>query len=80
MLIEVLALLVSTAIRASIKNIERHQTAKRIDGIGRELREMANYAEERAERAQRREREYEREREENPLLAHAREISLERSR
>ena len=82
MLIEVLALLVSTAIRASIKNIEKHQTAKRIDGISQELKDMANYAENRA--LQRREQAYEREREreerENPLLRHAREISLERSR
>ena len=80
MLIEVLALLVSTAIRASIKNIEKHQTAKRIDGISQELKDMANYAENRA--LQRREQAYEREEREreNPLLAHAREISAEMSR
>ena len=83
MLIEVLALLVSTAIRASIKNIEKHQTARRIENLSTELQKMANYAEERAQK--KREQEYkrereEREREENPLLSRALELSQERSR
>lgn len=82
MLLQVLALLISAAIKASLKNIEEHQTAKRLESLSVELREMANYAENKA--LQRREQAYEREREreerENPLLRHAREISLERSR
>ena len=82
-LLEVLALLVMAALRAGLKGVEKHQTAKRIDGIGRELRDMAHYAEERAqkkrEQAYELEREYERERE-NPLLSHARELSLSMER
>ena len=46
MLLQVLALLISAAIKASLKNIEEHQTAKRLESLSVELREMANYAEE----------------------------------
>ena len=82
MLIEVLALLISAAIKASIHGIEKHQTAKRINTLSEELESMANYAE---NKALQREQEYKREREEreereNPLLTHAREMSSERSR
>lgn len=83
MLLEILSLLVVAAIKASLKNIEEHQTAKRLESLSVELREMANYAE---NKALQREQEYKREREErerekeNPLLRHAQEISLERPR
>lgn len=82
-LLEVLALLVMAALRAGLRGVEKHQTAKRINTLSEELESMANYAEERAQK--KREQEYkrereEREREENPLLSHARELSLERSR
>ena len=82
MLLQVLAL----AIKASLKNIEEHQTAKRLESLSVELREMANYAEERVqkkrEQAYRHEERAGREREEreNPILAHALELSQERSR
>lgn len=78
MILEVLMLLIGAAVKSSLRNLEKHQTARRIENLSTELQKMANYAEERAERAQRRERE--REREGNPLLRHARELSLERPR
>ena len=80
-LLEILALLVGAAIKASIKGIEEHQTARRIEGLSQELKDMANYAE---NKALQREQEYKREREErereNPLLSRALELSQERSR
>ena len=79
MILEVLMLLIGAAVKSSLRNLEKYRTAQRIEDLSTELQKMANYAEERAERAQRREREYERERE-NPLLAHAREMSTEISR
>ena len=86
MLIEVLALLISAAIKAGFRGIEEHRTRKQIDGISRELEDMAHYAEERVqkkrEQAYRHEERAGREREEreNPILSHAREISAEMSR
>ena len=85
-LLEVLALLVGAAIKAGFRGIEEHRTRKQIDGISRELEDMAHYAEERVqkkrEQAYRHEERAGREREEreNPILSHAREISAEMSR
>ena len=83
MLIQVLGLLVGAAVRAVLQGIEEHQAIRRIDNLSQELQEMRDYAEQKAmqrlHRLEHQEREYERERE-NPLLAHALEVSIERPR
>ena len=83
MLLQVLALLISAAVKVVIQGIEEHQAERRIYSLSRELMEMRDYAEKKAmqrlHRLERQERERMTERD-SLLLAHARERSLERSR
>lgn len=83
MLLQVLALLISAAVKAILRDIEERHTTRQIDNLSQELRAMMDYAEKKAMRRlhtlERQERQREPERE-NPLLEHAWEMSMERSR
>ena len=83
MLLQVLALLVSAAVKAVIRGIEERQTIRRVDSLSYELMEMRDYAEQKALHLlhilELQERQCEPERG-NPLIRHAQEIGLERSR
>lgn len=83
MLLQVLGLLVAVAVKAVIRGIEERHTERQIDSLSQELREMMDYAENKAmrrlHRLERQERQLVPERE-NPLLQHAQEIGLERSK
>lgn len=81
MLLEVLALLIGVAVRAGLRSIEKHQTAKQMEGLSEELRAMANYAESKArQRIERDAMRHEQKPCKNLLLEHAWEMSMERSR
>lgn len=81
MLLQVLGLLVATAVKAILRDMEERHTTRKLDSLSQELKEMAAYAEKNALKRsyilERIEREHERG---NPLLQHAQEIGLERSR
>lgn len=83
MLLQVLALLVSAAVKAVIRGIEEHQAIRRMDNLSSELMAMRDYAEQKAiqrlHQLERQEREREPKRG-NLLIRHAQEMSRERSR
>lgn len=83
MLLQVLGLLVVAAGKAILRDIEERHTARKIDSLSQELRDMTDYVEKKAMRRlhtlERQERQREPERE-NLLLQHALEKGLERSR